>query len=400
MSPPEKRFRLRACLARQAARCLLLALTPLSSLVAGDEEGVPPEYVAIDRVLCRVDDEIDLLTHVNPTQDSITSQEDAFFGALARGEEYDPQYLYIPVKFDVDGLCGQLNRLRIPQTPLGRMFFAKREELMRQIALVESRGKQTFTVRSEELYSRPPPSLVEQAYSILKKTLPCEQENKRITARLAKKMMEEYLSKQGISDWSVVLNGAMSADCMVQKARREIVLSSRASFSDSSLRRLQVHEIGTHVARWRRGKQMPYGVFARGLPGYLATEEGLAAHMEKEHGCFDTNRLRIYAGRVVAVHTALTSSFSRVFKELTALGFDNKQAYKMAQRAKRGLSDTSLQGGFTKDHVYLLGIELVDEFIRAGGDVNYLMGFGKIGVEDVVMVRELFGDTSAADGAR
>src|SRR5205823_4533715 len=96
----------------------------------------------------------------------------------------------------------------------------------------------------------------------------------------------------------------------------------------------------------------------------------------------DHGRQRIFAGRVLASRRALTASFRRVFEELRDEGFDEQQAFSITKRVKRGLGDTSGPGGYIKDHIYLEGDLLVEQFVAQGGDVRRLY-VGKIGLQQL-----------------
>jgi hypothetical protein len=61
--------------------------------------------------------------------------------------------------------------------------------------------------------------------------------------------------------------------------------------------------------------------------------------------------------------------------------------FDLTLRVKRGLSDTSLPGGFTKDYLYLQGYYDVKEF-ASNHDVLDLF-VGKIGIGDVKLVKKI-----------
>ena len=77
--------------------------------------------------------------------------------------------------------------------------------------------------------------------------------------------------------------------------------------------------------------------------------------------------------------SALTRSFREVYTELLDHGFAPEAAFGITKRVKRGLADTSLPGGYVKDHIYLEGKLLVERYIADGGDLTALY-VGKIGV--------------------
>jgi hypothetical protein len=96
----------------------------------------------------------------------------------------------------------------------------------------------------------------------------------------------------------------------------------------------------------------------------------------------------MFAGRVLAAARALTNSFAEVYAEQRDYGFSADEAYVTARRVKRGLSDTSLPGGFIKDQAYLWGRLLVEEHVLQGGDLSRLY-VGKVSLEQLKMLHEL-----------
>lgn len=170
-------------------------------------------------------------------------------------------------------------------------------------------------------------------------------------------------------------------------SKRVLYINKNRKFSDDDLKRLIVHEIGTHIARAENGKKQKYAIFSYGLPNYLETEEGLAVYNEKINNLLTNTNLKHYAGRVIAVDLALENSFSITYNEL--LQYFNKEfAWNLALRAKRGLIDTGKKGGFTKDYVYLKGYYMIKDFVEKGGNVKDLY-VGKIGIEHLPIIKEL-----------
>ncbi|MDA2917796.1 flavohemoglobin expression-modulating QEGLA motif protein, partial [Nitrospinae bacterium AH_259_B05_G02_I21] len=85
-------------------------------------------------------------------------------------------------------------------------------------------------------------------------------------------------------------------------------------------------------------------LFALGTAGYLVTEEGLAVFQEAQQGVLEVNRLRVYAGQLLAVNTALVGGFEAVFESLLARGFSDEEAFHITLRVKRGLSEVEEPG--------------------------------------------------------
>jgi hypothetical protein len=188
--------------------------------------------------------------------------------------------------------------------------------------------------------------------------------------------------------WEIVEKD-MIANAAVKIESKKLYIKKNSRFSSNSLKRIIVHEIGTHVMRAENGLCQPYRFLGRGIPGYLNTEEGLAVYNEENSGCLNNFVLKVYAGRVIAIDMALRCSFRETYEELTK-HFTKNTAWRITLRAKRGLSDTSLPGAFTKDLAYLQGYYDVKKFLANRGNINDLY-YGKIGTKHVMQVKRLPG---------
>lgn len=188
--------------------------------------------------------------------------------------------------------------------------------------------------------------------------------------------------------------------------RYEIVWSSsfvsRATIDSSTLKlRLPVdfrkegllgmlyHEIGTHALRRINYEQQPWYKKKKkyGFSSYLRTEEGLASlHALLPH---TSKSAFISAIRYLAVTQAQKVGFAELWKYLGKYIQDPERRWIVTFRQKRGLTDTSLPGGFTKDLVYFEGIVDVWNWLKKNSfDPTYLY-YGKLAMSDVDNARQL-----------
>jgi len=180
----------------------------------------------------------------------------------------------------------------------------------------------------------------------------------------------------------------MTTSARMDATHRLLELKKRERFSIDYVKRLAVHELGTHALRTENGLLQLLKLFKNGFAKYLETEEGLAAYNEYRSGLMTTSILRNYAGRVIAVNKALKSDFAGTYRHLRKF-FSKKMSWKLAVRAKRGLKDTSKPGAYTKDCVYLKGFIEVLKFVKKN-DVDALY-IGKIGIKDLTLLKEVEG---------
>jgi hypothetical protein len=112
------------------------------------------------------------------------------------------------------------------------------------------------------------------------------------------------------------------------------------------------HEIGTHYLRSQNNKNMDPElrdtIKKHKIGWQLATEEGLASISNHIH-YVQCNLLYVPALLYFAVCQAMSSSFWDTFKSLQKYITDFDDCWLQTLRVKRGLTDTSLAGGFCKD---------------------------------------------------
>lgn len=334
------------------------------------------KYLELDRFFHKINSKIHFLL-INPT---CTDREKKRF---MNAEHYNPVLSY-PKPVDYSDVKKQIAEIKIGDDPLGIIFEQKRDRMLKMISLIESRGTEDFTQHSIALYGKPSVSLVEKALELLK-IIPQNQEL-NVSSEQAMNFLNRTLSHLKFN-WDVKLKN-MPATAAVIPSKKTLYLKRNLRFSEKFLRRLVVHEIGTHVFREENAIKQPLRLFSE-FPDYLMTEEGLAVVNEEMNGSLNDSLLRNYAGRVIAVDFALRKSFLETFMELSRY-FDAESAWKITLRAKRGIKNTSLPGGCTKDYLYLEGYYQVKNYLANGGSLHDLY-IGKIGLEHIPILKDVEG---------
>lgn len=150
------------------------------------------------------------------------------------------------------------------------------------------------------------------------------------------------------------------------------------------------HEIGTHALRRINYEQQPwyknkkkYGLLA----DYLPTEEGLASI----HSLLPKENKSAYsvALRYIAVDFAQHYSFSELWDFLTPYIDELEKRWMICVRQKRGMTDTSKSGGFTKDLVYFEGMVSVLKWLEENEYDPTTLYVGKIGIEDLDSINKI-----------
>jgi uncharacterized protein (TIGR02421 family) len=334
----------------------------------------------IDRALCMLGKTILPLRHLDPIND------DAEKAKFMAGSTENPQFEYRKIDDGEYHSARQaLESLAPDNSPIGKIFDHTRTYLLRRLELRRSIGTSDFW--APELYGRIPGDLIQLAERMLKDGRRYETGNETIYGvELVIGMMEQALRRYGVTGWKVQARSNISAT-NVESVNRVINVQADQRYSMMTAKRLVVHEIETHVLRAANGYEQPYGIFgAAVIPGYLATEEGLALVNEERAGYIDRPRLRVLASRVMAAHLACLYSFREIFERLLEYHLSREEAWVTVKRVKRGLDDTSKPGGYIKDHVYLWGKIKLEEFIVQGGDLAALY-VGKVGLDHLDLLR-------------
>ncbi len=340
---------------------------------------------AIDKMLAQCDQELLLLRPLKPTN---LSEERA---RLAEDRRYDPTFQYAPLAPETGEIRERLQSVQTDDSPLGILLRKKGMELLARLDLLEARGDaQRFTRSSSMLFGLPQSDLLTAASSILRSQVACDlppHPDDLITPEKAVPLFAQALEKYGLHDWQVSVRRKLVADCTV--GGHSVYLREGALFSRMHIDALIAHEIETHVLTAENGDHQPYQLLRRGCAGYMDTQEGLAIfnqnrvlseHHDKRYGP---------ARSVLAVAYALEHSFAETRAYLEEeLGYRPEKALGKAIDVKRGLTDTSLPGAFTKGLVYLRGLRAIEQFVTGGGNLADLY-VGKVALEDMELVRHI-----------
>ncbi len=345
------------------------------------------DLTAVNRWTARlwaVTADVDLSAHQTPT-DMERIREQALSGTTG---PIVPDYLPVPaeVRDRLAALEAELAEAEGDLIDLVRDSLAATLGFARALSL---RTPEAVTDHGRREHGVPDPDLLDAASALLGSTAAAADPDPStlIPAARAAGLVEAALAGLGVQGWTVDVRAHMSARLSVSAQARQVRIHADAAFTGTQLRGLVVHEVGTHVLRADEGARQPLDLLARGLPGYLGTEEGLATHHELQVAPA-ADRQRTFALRVVAADVALTGGLADVMDRLTA-HVPPATAFPIALRAKRGLADLSQPGSPLKDVVYLRGLRDVGAHLAAHPDDHGLLMAGKLGLPHLSMARSL-----------
>lgn len=198
--------------------------------------------------------------------------------------------------------------------------------------------------------------------------------------------IRKYMLKEGCTGEIVVqlTEDLLSQAVMMVENRRPTLTINLSGARQYWLEGMLRHEIGTHYLRGVNNARQPWhtsdGRRQYGLKPANPTEEGLAS---LHSVLFRKNPFLWRAGLLYyTVCRAAHLPFCQLFRDLQQFVADPKVRWEYCVRAKRGQTDTSQPGCFSKDQVYMDGILRLLRHRRTI-DFQMLVALGKVSYEDV-----------------
>lgn len=340
--------------------------------MTGMVEPLPPELLEADRALDALLGTVRFSRHLNP----VNAQEAR--RAFEQGREAPP-FAYEPLP-DAPGLLAALDALPVPRAhPLGALVAAVVEEARALVRALHERTAEAFDALAQVAGWYP---MGPVAIPTPEADPPPAEPGGPVSAAAMAETFAVALTARGFTGWSVLSDPVMSARVLVDARRREVRIDPAARFRARDLRALVAHEVDVHVARAEAGARQPLRLFATGLSGAGATEEGLALHAEALTGGLGPRQLRRQALVAQAVLDARELGFRELYERLRHRA-GPEVAWNACQRLKRGLARPELPGVYAKDAIYHLGWLAVARFREAGGLLGRLY-VGKVAVDHPV----------------
>lgn len=335
-----------------------------------------------DRKLDSIARSFDYLLSLSP----INTQE-AMARFLGQGCEKPPRFRYRPLTVDPDMAKRELYEIdlsRLEDPLLERLLSEKRREIDYQLTLLATRNTSGFRPASMLLYGAVSPQLLSDAHAILASVQPGTTGGATIganeVAAAAHELVDRYRSVDERFEAKIEVRDDV-AGLLVSGDR--LLISSSTSMRQDRLDALLSHEVSVHLLTFFNGATQGLTIFRTGLAQYEGIQEGLGVFAEWAVGGLTSARLRLLAGRVVAVEAMIDgATFIYVYRRLTSdLGFNKKSAFDTTARVFRS-------GGFAKDAIYLKGFREVVDRAATGASLDAFW-LGKIAPEHVDAIEEL-----------
>jgi uncharacterized protein (TIGR02421 family) len=346
---------------------------------------VPPvsdRDLAVDRELASIADSYQFLVDVSPV--NIDQAQEEFLDEPSM----TPAFRYRPLE-DVPEVTvarlGMIDLSSVEDPSLALLFGAKKRELELQLSMLGARNTDRFIGLSVQLFGGVPHDLESSAEEILQRVPPSRGRRGRrlgaeAVARRAGAAIDGY--REVLPDLAVAIE-VRSDIAGVMVSNGDLLIPAGTSVPAGRMSALLAHEVDTHVLTYVNGSRQPLRLMAAGLAGYDETQEGLALIAEALVGGLTVSRLRTIAARVVAVRRMLSGwPLPETHRHLVErYGYDRASAFTTVVRVYRA-------GGFTKDALYLRGLQQMVEYVAAGNDLARLW-VGKLSLADLPLVEEL-----------
>lgn len=318
-------------------------------------------------------------------------EREKFFRNFEQGKEYNPTFIYPKLKTNIltlekaiDSIFATKELLSFKEIGLFQTLERLCRQLGKKIRLFKTIGTPEFSTHSVALYGKPDTLCIDTARKILEGNR--VQYDETITAKAIKEALGEEIKKFNL-DWKIKIVDNITTKVSISSLSKEILINKKLNFTPFEAKRLKVHEVDIHVLRAENGSRQPLLIFQTGLGEYQETEEGLSVYFEEKTNNLDKFQERLYAARALGVALAQDGDFFFVFNQL-AQYLPQDSAYRITERIKRGIRDTSGKGGMSKDHYYISGREKIKEYIKRQGEVQLLF-VGKIGLKDIHLTKKL-----------
>lgn len=340
----------------------------------------------VDQRVAEVSDRFDLLLQLTPTNSDAARRE----FERSRFQKM-PRFHYRPLPVDPVILKRRLFAApveRIEDPALAEIFREKIDELDRRITMLGDINTRRLLQESIQVYGAVSRELMRSAEEILRIVPPRARNGRKdgyldasAFASLAREELDHYRRQWRKLDTRIQIRDDIPAGLMV--SRGSLLVGARTRLPAGRAEALLQHEVGTHVLTYCNGRAQSLRQLSSGLAGYEELQEGIAVLAEHLVGGLDRVRMRLLAGRVVAVgHLVDGASFVETFRKLREdHGFSVESAYKITMRVFRG-------GGLTKDAVYLRGLIQLLDYLREGRPLDPLF-IGKIALRHVPIIHEL-----------
>lgn len=312
--------------------------------------------------------EFSYLNTRNLTATNYHEEKEKFFAS----NTYNPHFSYEPPKeFDsqkaLTALRNELTTITLPED--FRLYLEHYITNLEQIDKARlAIGTEKFATYAKQAFTLDNPKLQKYLDQSPEITITPEIKTELYNAEQIAEIFRNTLhNTYGIKHYTVSIDNFN--DHTIRVGDKKVILGSKVLRYRKSVERLINHEIESHVLQRINAERNPLMTLMTPSDRTLYGE-GLAVYNEVACKKITLKMYKLYSLRLKAVRL-LNLSFREIFDNISG-GLPDKLAYQITYRVKRGLGDTTQQGGYPKDAFYLLGYMVVKDFVDTGNDIRIL----------------------------
>ncbi len=360
-------------------------------------------WAHIDELLWDVRRDLRLLDRITP--ENAHTERETFLEHWHTNTEYNPSFTYNLSTFDAATVDDMLSRCDTalhelaPRSHEAELlpFYEQTCDELRSAYHIITRlgGGDALQEHATTIYGAPP---TDDEVATAQRVLTAIREREHDGTQRASDLhaaCTDLLDKLRLDDWGVTYTNAPHASASASEKVIKVPnpLQER-TYRSGEPAIIAAHEV-SHGIRAANGYNQLYNLFATGLTGYYATDEGLSILLEFTYGQDRPHilhsKLRRYALRTIAADAAASGqTFWETFTTLMDYTTDPDRAWHITLRAYRGSDGT--YGGVIKDHIYQRGITRVTNRLLHSDDPGQTLRtlyLGKYSVDDYPTIRQL-----------
>jgi hypothetical protein len=201
----------------------------------------------------------------------------------------------------------------------------------------------------------------------------------KLNYKQIEKVFDITFDMLGLEDWEIAPSKNINKNAIkIGIKGKKVYVDPNIKRSEYKIKKLLIHEIGTHVLRSYNGFKTGFPAFGNAnVSSYLDIEEGLATWNEESMGYLTDKWLKIKAGMTWAIYLGERLSFRQLYNAVSG-NFLKYSSWDIVYRVKRGLGDTSYPGIYGKDVVYFRGFRKVKRLLEKDPTLYEKFYAGKI----------------------
>ena len=297
----------------------------------------------------------------------------------------NPKFIYEDFTDLIYNLENKIDKIKIPDTKIGKIFQDKTKEIKQKLKCLEYLGTSEFTSHFSKL------NPIVQEGEMLKAKLYLENDIKPLLSSGKKynqkefiKIFQDVLDKYALN-YKIEIDKNTLTRMKVTSKNKIKISAGTQSLTENQVRKLIAHEIETHAITYQNGNQQPYKIFNYGFANYIELQEGLAIYNQErklgiKHNYFAANN---FVGNKIALENSFKDAYE-IMKELNIF----KNPINFIARCKKGISNTKLKGGNTKQLVYFRGALKVRDLIEKDPEIIKILYLGKINFSSIPTLKK------------